>query len=85
MGYKVNSERAVQFRKWATGIIESFTFKVYAMDDERLKHGITIFLIAARAYSTWATGRFDAYFGSNLVCRPAARLAKACFSVIRFY
>ena len=33
----MNSERAVQFRKWATGIIESFTIKGYAMDDERLK------------------------------------------------
>lgn len=39
VGYKVNSERAVQFRKWATGIIESFTIKGYAMDDERLKRG----------------------------------------------
>ena len=39
VGYKVNSERAVQFRKWATTIIESFTIKGYAMDDERLKRG----------------------------------------------
>jgi hypothetical protein len=39
VGYKVNSERAVQFRKWATGIIESFTIKGYAMDDQRLKQG----------------------------------------------
>ena len=38
VGYKVNSERAVQFRKWATNIIESFTIKGYAMDDERLKN-----------------------------------------------
>lgn len=38
VGYKVNSERAVQFRKWATTIIESFTLKGYAMDDERLKN-----------------------------------------------
>lgn len=38
VGYKVNSERAVQFRKWATGIIESFTMKGFAMDDERLKN-----------------------------------------------
>ena len=37
VGYKVNSERAVQFRKWATGIIEQFTIKAYVMDDERLK------------------------------------------------
>ncbi len=38
VGYKVNSERAVQFRKWATGIIASFTIKGFAMDDERLKN-----------------------------------------------
>lgn len=39
VGYKVNSERAVQFRKWATGIIEHFTIKAYVMDDERIKAG----------------------------------------------
>lgn len=42
VGYKVNSERAVQFRKWATGIIEQFTIKGFAMDDERLKNDGTI-------------------------------------------
>ena len=39
VGYKVNTERAVQFRKWATVIIEEFTIKGFAMDDERLKRG----------------------------------------------
>lgn len=38
VGYKVNSERAVQFRKWATTIVESFTIKGFVMDDERLKN-----------------------------------------------
>lgn len=38
VGYKVNSERAVQFRKWATTIIKEFTLKGYTMDDERLKN-----------------------------------------------
>jgi len=38
VGYKVNSERAVQFRKWATDIIESYTIKAYVMDDDRLKN-----------------------------------------------
>ena len=38
VGYKVNSERAVQFRKWATTIVESFAIKGFAMDDERLKN-----------------------------------------------
>ena len=39
VGYKVNSERAVQFRKWATTIVEEFAIKGFAMDDERLKSG----------------------------------------------
>ena len=38
VGYKVNSERAVQFRKWATHIIQEFTIKGFSMDDERLKN-----------------------------------------------
>ena len=42
VGYKVNSERAVQFRKWATTVLEEFTLKGYAMDDERLKSGGSI-------------------------------------------
>jgi len=39
VGYKVNSERAVQFRKWATQVVKEFTIKAYVMDDERLKNG----------------------------------------------
>ena len=42
VGYKVNSERAVQFRKWATGIINEYTLKGFAMDDERLKNDGTV-------------------------------------------
>lgn len=42
VGYKVNSERAVQFRKWATGIIAEYTIKAYVMDDERIKSGGSI-------------------------------------------
>ena len=42
VGYKVNSERAVQFRKWAAGIIKEYTVKGFAMDDERLKNDGTI-------------------------------------------
>lgn len=36
VGYKVNSERAVQFRKWATGIIKEFTIKAYVIVQDRL-------------------------------------------------
>ncbi len=42
VGYKVNSERAVVFRKWATQIVQEFTIKGFAMDDERLKNNGTI-------------------------------------------
>ena len=42
VGYKVNSERAVQFRKWATSVIQTYTIKGFAMDDERLKNDGTI-------------------------------------------
>ena len=42
VGYKVNSERAVQFRKWATQIVQEFTIKGFAMDDERLKNDGTV-------------------------------------------
>lgn len=42
VGYKVNSERAVQFRKWATRIIQEFTIKGYTMDDDRLKNDGTV-------------------------------------------
>lgn len=42
VGNKVDSPRAVQFRKWANRIIEEFIVKGFAMDDERLKNGGTI-------------------------------------------
>ena len=42
VGFKVNNERAVQFRKWANGIVKDYTIKGWAMDDERLKNGGSI-------------------------------------------
>ena len=39
VGFKVNNERAVQFRKWANGIVKDYTIKGWAIDDERLKNG----------------------------------------------
>ena len=39
VGFKVNSERAVQFRKWVNGIASTYTIKGWVMDDERLKRG----------------------------------------------
>ncbi len=39
VGFKVNSERAVQFRKWVNQIAKDYTIKGWVMDDERLKQG----------------------------------------------
>ena len=39
VGFKVNSERAVQFRKWVNEIASNYTIKGWVMDEERLKNG----------------------------------------------
>jgi len=42
VGFKVNNENAVQFRKWANKIVKDYTIQGWAMDVERLKNGGTI-------------------------------------------
>ncbi len=42
VGFKVNNERAVQFRKWANAIVKDYTIKGWVMDEERLKNGGTV-------------------------------------------
>lgn len=37
VGYKVNSHRAIEFRKWATEVLHEYIIKGFTMDDERLK------------------------------------------------
>lgn len=39
VGYRVNSQQATQFRKWATTTLRDFMIKGFALDDERLKNG----------------------------------------------
>ena len=43
VGYRVNSRRATAFRIWATSILREYMIKGFAMDDERLKQGQTLF------------------------------------------
>ena len=43
VGYRVNSRRATQFRIWATSVLKEYMIKGFAMDDERLKQGKTLF------------------------------------------
>lgn len=46
VGFKVNNQRAVQFRKWANGIVKDYTIKGWVMDDERLKNGGSVLTVA---------------------------------------
>jgi len=39
VGFKIENERAVQFRKWANQIVKDYTIPGWTMDVERLKHG----------------------------------------------
>lgn len=42
VGFKVENERAVQFRKWASQIVKDYAIQGWVMDEERLKHGGSI-------------------------------------------
>lgn len=42
VGFKIENERAVQFRKWAREIVKEYTIKGFVLDDERLKNGGSI-------------------------------------------
>ena len=39
VGYRVNSVRATQFRRWATRVLRTFTIQGYVLDKERMKNG----------------------------------------------
>lgn len=39
LGYRINSERATNFRRWATQVLKDFTLRGYVLDDVRLKNG----------------------------------------------
>lgn len=39
MGYRINSERAMQFRTWATKVLDTFTKQGYVLDKSRLING----------------------------------------------
>jgi hypothetical protein len=39
VGFKIENERAVQFRKWANQIVKDYTIQGWTMDSERLKQG----------------------------------------------
>ena len=40
IGYRVNSDRAIQFRRWATNILKEFSKKGYIIDKKRMENGM---------------------------------------------
>ena len=39
VGYRVNSDRAIQFRRWATNVLKEFSKKGYIVDKKRMENG----------------------------------------------
>jgi len=39
VGYRVNSQRAIQFRQWATQVLKEFAIKGFVLDNKRLENG----------------------------------------------
>jgi hypothetical protein len=65
VGFKIENERAVQFRKWANKIVKDYTIQGWTMDAERLKHGGSILT--------------DEYFERQLVKVREIRLSERKF------
>ena len=42
VGYRVNSIRATQFRRWATNVLKTFTIQGYVLDNERMKNDLLV-------------------------------------------
>lgn len=62
VGYRVKSQRGVQFRIWATKILKEYLIKGFAMDDERLKGNGGGDYLSPR-------GRTKAVYGIDFLCR----------------
>ena len=43
VGYRINSKKATAFRIWATNVLKEYMIKGFAMDDDRLKQGTSLF------------------------------------------
>ena len=73
VGFKVNNERAVQFRKWANGIVKNYTYIYWVIDDERLKNGGSVLT------TEYLTGCLNRYV--KFVCQSAGFIRKSQISM----
>lgn len=58
LGFKIDNEKAIAFRKWANQIVAEYTIKGWAMDAQRLKDGTPIDAYKAQLY---AESEFEKY------------------------
>ncbi|MCK5807533.1 virulence RhuM family protein [bacterium] len=58
VGYRVNSNRATQFRMWATNILQEYIIKGYTMDVERLNNAGKVTAAIAKSF---AEAEFEKY------------------------
>ncbi len=64
VGYRVNSERGIQFRQWAIAILQQYIHKGFAIDGDRFKYG-----------SRFSTRFFDALLEEIRDIRSSERMA----------
>lgn len=64
VGYRVNSQRGIQFRQWATEILHGYVYKGFALDSDRFKYG-----------SKFSTRFFDELLEEIRDIRASERLA----------
>ncbi len=53
VGFKIENERAVQFRKWANQVVKDYTIQGWVMDAERLKSGGSVLVWSTYLTSIW--------------------------------
>lgn len=68
VGFKVNNQRAVQFRKWAGQIVKDHTIQGWTMDVERLKKGHMF-------TDSISNGSFSKF--GKFVCRSASSIRRS--------
>lgn len=59
VGYRVNSKKTTEFRKWANGVLKQYISKGYAINEKRLTDLNLVFQILERSEITELSGAFN--------------------------
>ena len=81
VGFKVNNQRAVRFRVWANQIVEQYTIKGWAMDEERLKNGgpFPMFTSCCPAWVKYLENENPKYLKNISTCKSPMEMVGAIF------